>query len=152
MMTTDRPTTPKNNSKGAARRCPIGAPLYKTSLHGIPEQALLHRICAELLSSSSDQRVVVLPHHHSTTRSVRSFSSSTNSTEDSRNSNKNEKDGEEEDHDTYLSTRTHSGHVLEILNGSLYIVDDDPILRSDASSSSSVMSTLSSYQHYYIKG
>ena len=48
-MMTDRPTSKTNCKSGATpRRRPIVAPLYKSSMHGIPEQDLLHRNCADL--------------------------------------------------------------------------------------------------------
>ena len=108
-------------SPKATPRHPIGAPVYKTSLTSLPEQALLHRICAELLSSSNEQRVVVLPQRRL-------------------HPNTPTKDGQDDLSRTTSWVRP--DQVLEILNGALCIVDD-PALRSD---SSSAVSSLLSYK------
>ena len=51
------------SSKSLSQRPVIGAPSYRSSLKGLQEQALLHRICAEVMSSSStNRRVFVAPH------------------------------------------------------------------------------------------
>ena len=47
------------------------AVVYQTSLKGLQEQAILHRLCAELMTSpgSRNQRVLVVPEDHSPARS-----------------------------------------------------------------------------------
>ena len=81
-------------------RKPIGAPVYQSSLMGLQEQALLHRICAEVMSSSSANRCIfVAPNTRG--RSL---------------------------HVATSKSWVRPEQVLEILDGALYIaVDEDPL-------------------------